>query len=174
MKSLTMTSGLALLAALGAASALAQTPQRTTATYGSWTVRCEMSDAGSKACEMVQAITVQGQAAPIAQVAIGPREGGDYRLVVQLPIAVWLPADVKLAAGDDAIATAEFKRCFPQFCLAEADMPAATLDGLLSRTGDGAVSFQDAGQRAVSVPLSFDGLADAYTALAADSQAKSQ
>jgi invasion protein IalB len=130
-----------------------------------------MNDAGEQACEMVQSITVQGQAAPIAQVAIGARDEGDYRLVVQLPINVWLPADVTLSAGAESV-TAEFKRCFPQFCLAETEISDAMLAHLSSQSEPGAVAFQDAGQRDVSVPLSFNGLADASAALTADSESE--
>lgn len=160
-----------LLVAAGCVStASAQTaPQRTTATYGNWTVRCEMSE-GARACEMVQSITVQGQAAPLAQVAIGPKGEGDYRIVVQLPIAVWLPADVQLFAGDRQVLTAEYKRCFPQFCLAEAEMAEPAMQSLLGEGAAGSMTFQDAGQRTVKVPLTFDGLADAHAALTADEE----
>ena len=41
-------------------------PQRTTASYEDWTVRCETRGTPPvKSCEMVQAVTAQGQAAPV-------------------------------------------------------------------------------------------------------------
>jgi hypothetical protein len=67
-----------LLTASGAAQAQAQaqaptqsqTPQRTTATYDDWVVRCEIHGA-AKACEMAQAMQIQGQSQPVTPIAIG-------------------------------------------------------------------------------------------------------
>ncbi len=45
---------------------------------------------------MVQAVTAQGQASPVTQVAIGragPKE--PVKAVFQLPVNVWIPAGVK-------------------------------------------------------------------------------
>src|SRR5580700_11429028 len=75
------------------ASAHAQAPQRTTATYEDWTVRCETPAASpaQKSCEMVQTTQMQGQAAPVTQIAIGrPLKTDPLRLVIGLPVNVWL------------------------------------------------------------------------------------
>ena len=170
MKTL-LTGALAAASLALGASAWAQTPQRTTATYGDWTVRCEMTseEPATRNCEMFQAIGVQGQSAPVAQVAFAPgTEAGAFRLVVQTPLAVWLASDVRLTVGEEEIAVADYKRCFQQSCLAEVDVPEAVMTDLVGRSGEGAVAFQDGAQRDVSVPFSFDGFADAHAALTAE------
>jgi invasion protein IalB len=44
----------------------APAPQRTTASYEDWTVRCESRGTPAvKSCEMVQAVTAPGQASPV-------------------------------------------------------------------------------------------------------------
>jgi invasion protein IalB len=158
----------ALLAALLSAAASAQTPERTTATYDQWTLRCETIGEDERACEVFQTVVIQGSSTPVAQIAFAPQVEGGQRLIVQSPISVWLPAGVRFSLAEEEILTAEFKRCFPNFCLAEADLPDATLERLRAQNGEGTLIFQDGGEREVTVPLSFDGFADAYTALLAE------
>jgi len=176
MRALLKPGGLALvLAALAttAAGAAPPEPQRTTATYADWTLRCETTgDEETRACELAQSVTMEGQQRPVAQIAVGPKPDGSFTFVAQLPLNVWLPAGVTLSAGDKAIVSAEFKRCFPQFCLAEAVMTAAGLKSMRGGTGSGELAFQDGAQRDVKVPFSFDGFPDAYTALTADKAKK--
>src|SRR5690349_410203 len=75
-----------------------QQPQQTTATYEDWIVRCETAQGPPvrKSCEMVQYTQAKGGQGVISQVAIGRASKTDpFKLVVQLPIGIWLPSGVK-------------------------------------------------------------------------------
>src|SRR5690348_14311056 len=66
-------------------------PQRTTATYDDWVVRCEIQvgPPQQKVCDMAQLAQVQGQTNPISRVGIPkPAKGEAVKLVIQLPVNV--------------------------------------------------------------------------------------
>src|SRR4051794_27922364 len=51
--------------------AVAPTPERTTASFGDWVLRCEAAvTPAQRVCEVAQVITLQGQTSPTAQVAL--------------------------------------------------------------------------------------------------------
>ena len=119
---------LTLLVAVLALPAVAQdatTPERVVEGYGAWEVRCERTDPTNMssilACEMVQATTMQGQAQPISQIAIGrPTADADLTAVIQLPLGLWLPAGAVLDLGDAGGTYAiTILRCLPSGCLGE-------------------------------------------------------
>jgi invasion protein IalB len=153
-----------------APAAVDQNPQRTTASYGDWVVRCE-SVAGpppQKNCDMEQLAQVQGQANPISRVAIPlPAKGEAPKLFVQLPINVSFMAPLKITAGEkDAGITAPFRRCVPAGCFVEIELK----DDLQKKfraaaTEPGKILFKDAADRDVAIPLSFKGFAQAFEAL---------
>lgn len=158
-------------ATVAAGAATAQpAPQQTTATYEDWVVRCETS-AGpppQKNCEMVQFTRVQGQGAVLTQIAIGrPVKGQPIKLVIQVPIGVWLPTGVRLTAGgkDPGIA-ASYKRCLPGACFADAEVRDDVLKRFRAATENGALQFKDGSQKDVSLPVSFKGFSAAFDALA--------
>jgi len=166
-------SGVAVL--LAAQSALAQgpaqapTPQRTTASYKDWTVRCETRGTPpAKACEMVQAVTTQGQASPVTQVAVGRASKTDpVKVVFQLPINVWIPVGVKLVYDAKAAhLVAAFRWCAPAGCFADLDLKDDMVKKLRSVTVQGRFEFKDASQRDVAIPVSFKGFGQALDALA--------
>jgi invasion protein IalB len=143
-------------------------PQRTTATYEDWTVRCETRGTPPvKQCEMVQAVTAQGQANPVTQVAVGRAAPKDpVRMVFQLPVNVWIPAGVRfvfdtkvqpLAAG--------FKWCAPAGCFADIDLNNDLVKRIRAQTVRGRFDFKDAAQRDVTIPVSFKGFGQAFDAL---------
>jgi hypothetical protein len=77
----------------------AQTPQRTTATYDDWVLRCDVQPGPptQKICDMAQLTQVQGQANPMSRVAIGrPAKAEPVKLLVQLPVNVSLAAGVRI------------------------------------------------------------------------------
>lgn len=160
-------------------------PVSTTATYGSWVLRCVQlqtqsaaaSDAaktgrpGAQTCEIVQTIQVQGQQQPIAQIAIGRLpDQKDLLLTALLPVNVSLPGNVHIS-GNGKTGTEEkgrlelsWSRCFAGSCAASGKPDAATL--ALLRTGaDGQLRFVDGGGQTVAILLSWRGLDQAMTAL---------
>ncbi|MBM3527731.1 MAG: invasion associated locus B family protein [Alphaproteobacteria bacterium] len=165
--------------AAAAAPALAQqqppapvqtAPQQTTATYEDWVVRCE-TRAGpppAKNCEMVQFTRAQGQTGVLTQIAIGkPVRGQPIKIVVQVPIAVWLPTGVRLTTGarDPGVA-ASFKRCLPTACFADTDVKDDVIKRFRSSKDAGQLQFKDVNLKDVALPVSFKGFSAAYDALA--------
>lgn len=149
-----------------AAPSQASPPQRTTATYEDWTVRCEIK-ANDKVCEMVQTMQIKGQAQPISQIAIG-RVAKDKPLMIvfQVPINVWLPADVRLKADEkDSGIVGTFRRCLPAACFADTELKPEMVKKLRGLTENGKLQFKDAGQQDIAIPVSFKGFAQAYDTL---------
>ena len=130
----------ALLLILSAAGAAAQTaPQRTSATYEDWTVQCELNAGppAQKLCEVVQVGQAQGQT--VSRVAIGRATKSEpFKIVVQLPVNLWLPAGVKIQLDDkDPGLTAPFRRCVPAGCFADLEIKDDMVKRLRAATGSG-------------------------------------
>lgn len=148
--------------------AAATNPQRTTATYEDWTVRCESRGTPPvKQCEMVQAVTAQGQANPVTQVAVGRANAKDpVRMVFQLPVNVWIPAGVRFTFdAKTQPVPAIFKWCAPAACFADIDLNNDLIKRIRGQTAQGRFEFKDAGQRDVAIPVSFKGFGQAFDAL---------
>jgi invasion protein IalB len=145
-----------------------QEPERTTASYGDWVVRCE-THAGppvQKACEMQQVAMMQGQANPISLIAISvPAKGQPTRLVVQLPVNVSLPTPVRITADNKDHLTVAFHRCVPQGCFADTEIKDEEIKRLRAETQPGKLFYKDAAERDVAIPISFKGFGQAFDAL---------
>ena len=144
-------------------------PQRTTATYEDWTVRCETQGTPAvKSCEMLQAVNIQGQSNPITQIAIGKATKTEpLKLVLLVPINVWLPTGVKLMIDDkDPGLAAAYKRCVPAACFADVELKDDVVKKMRARTENGRLEFKDATQKDVAMPVSFKGFGQAFDALA--------
>jgi invasion protein IalB len=154
------------LTAGASAHAQTQTPQRTTATYQDWTVRCEVSATG-KTCEMAQAMQIQGQVQPVTQIALGQQsKGAPMKIVFQVPINVWLQTGVKLVLNEkDPGIVAVYARCLPAACLADANLKDDQIKKLRGLTENGKLQFKDAAQQDVVIPVSFKGFDQAYDAM---------
>jgi invasion protein IalB len=157
-------SGAALI--LISATAFAQTPQRTTATYGDWTVRCELRSA-ARTCDMVQTTEVKGGNRHLSQIAIGrPAQNTPLKIVFLVTVNVWLPAGIKLITADNVAAvTANFDRCIPAGCLAETDITAKTINTLHGLKKNGTLRYKNGDRNDVTLPVSFHGFGDDYDAL---------
>jgi invasion protein IalB len=152
-----------------APAAVDQNPQRTTASYGDWVVRCEVvaGPPPQKNCDMEQLAQVQGQANPISRVAIPlPPKGEPPKLFVQLPINVSFMAPLKIMTNDkDAGITAPFRRCVPAGCFVEIELKDDLQKKFRGSAEAGKITFKDAADRDVAIPLSFKGFAQAFEAL---------
>jgi len=73
--------------AASAPAPVGTTPERTTASYGDWVLRCEtVAGVAKRVCEVAQVMTAQGQSNPVAQLAIGRRAAGESKqLTIVLP-----------------------------------------------------------------------------------------
>jgi invasion protein IalB len=149
---------------------VASTPERTTASFGDWVLRCEAAVAAARrVCEVAQVITLQGQTNPTAQVALGkqaPNEG--KRLVIVLPpnIAILSKPQVATAKAGPAPIELTWQRCTPGACFASAPMSDDAVAVFTAQTEPGRIVFKDAADREAALPLSFRGLAQALAALA--------
>ena len=147
-----------------------QTPQRTTASYGDWVVRCETTPGPppQKNCDMEQLAQVQGQAQPISRVAIPlPPKGEPPKLFIQLPINVSFAVPLKITAdAKDAGISTPFRRCVPAGCFAEVELKDDLQKKFRAAAAEpGKIVFKDAADRDVTIPLSFKGFAQAFEAL---------
>ncbi|WP_332696434.1 invasion associated locus B family protein [Bosea sp. (in: a-proteobacteria)] len=147
-------------------------PGATTASFGDWTLRCQRLHVDGKAarvCEVGQTIQVQGQAAPIAQVAIGRLKPADpLRLTAVLPVGVSFPGSVQIASDEKDVKTLDlpWRRCLPSGCFADAAPDDDTLRRWRGASQAGRIVFKDAAARELAIPLSFRGLGQALDALA--------
>jgi invasion protein IalB len=147
-----------------------EVPQSTTATYANWVVQCQ-SVAGpppKKVCDMAQVTQAQGSSAPFSRVAVAqPVKGQVGKLIVLLPVNVSFAANVRIQTGDaDPGIAAPFARCIPGGCIAEFDLKDDVLKKFRASSAAGKLTFSDAGGHDVSVPISFNGFAQAFDALA--------
>ncbi|MFK4259499.1 invasion associated locus B family protein [Agrobacterium tumefaciens] len=160
-------------------------PAVTTASYGSWILRCiqlastattgaDVSESGradGQTCEVLQTVQVQGQSQPIAQVAIGRMPGEkDLILTALVPVNISLPGTIHLS-GNGKTGIEEkggldlsWRRCLAGSCAATTMPDAGTLAILRSGT-DGHLRFIDASGETATIPLSWKGLDQAMAAL---------
>jgi invasion protein IalB len=163
----------------GAAQAPAPVPNEpntTIASYGDWVLRCQRIDLAGKAarvCEVAETIQVEGQAHPIAQLAIGRMAPGDpLRATAVLPTAVSFPSSVRISeTKNGAPLSLEWRRCLPGGCFADTPIKDDLLARWRSQTDAGQLTFKDAAGHDQNLPLSFRGLAQALDALAKENVA---
>ena len=155
------------------APSVSAVPERTTASFGDWVLRCEAPlPPAKKICEVAQAMTAQGQAAPLAQIAFGRAKAGDpMRLTLVLPTNVALATKPKVLGERDDAAAIEltWERCLPGGCVAASNVVDAAVTRLSKYADPGSITFKDAAERDIALPLSFRGLSQALAALGKES-----
>ena len=171
---------LSLLAVLFAVTpSQAEEPVSTTATFGSWTVRCnavanekDTKAAPTKLCEMVQSIRIRKSGQVLMEIALGRlNETDPISMLFKVPATAWLRSAVPVSLGnktkDTADLEASYFRCHPQYCLADIKLTSVQLENLLEAKSI-TVGFTDATQKTVHIPVSFDGFAPALNSIFAD------
>lgn len=143
-------------------------PTRTSATYEDWVVRCERAEGSNmpKVCEVAQTLQIGNpQQNLTAQVVFGKlTRDAPLRLVLQLPVGVWLPAGATLTVGDGGKPIpVDFKFCI-RACIADVELTPQQAAALVSAKGGGSLVFKDRNQAQVSLPISLKGLAPALAA----------
>lgn len=177
MRHVLLISALAALAGPAAAQAgrppppaPAPEPQRTTATFGDWTLRCVRPERAAPACEVTQTLLDKGVA--VAQTAFGrpPGHGEKLRLTILVPSNVSLASGPRLvgAEGESGLPPVElsWRRCVPAGCIADAALSDDQLRRIRARTENARLVFQDSGGREAAMPFAPRGLAAALDALA--------
>lgn len=159
-------------AAAPAAQAVPLEPSNTTASFGDWTLRCQRLAEGTKAsrvCEVAQVLQAQGQAAPLAQIAMGRLSANDpLRVTAVMPLSVSFPSSVQIAMGDKEPKAVElpWRRCLPSGCFADVAPSDDILRQWRKASEPGRILFKDAAGRELVLPLSGRGLDQALQALA--------
>lgn len=147
-------------------------PQSTTATYADWVVQCvtRTGTPPEKLCDMAQVTQLQGKNVPFSRISVErPVREQPVKFVVQVPVNASFATPVRVQMSDaDPGVTVPFARCIPGGCFAEFDFKEDVLRKFRSASGVGKLSFADAGGHDVSVPLSFNGFAQAFEALLKD------
>jgi invasion protein IalB len=152
------------------AGPVGNTAERTTASFGDWVLRCEtIAEQNKRVCEVAQVMSVQGQANPVAQLAIGrpsPNESRRLTMVLPVNIAIATRPQATLAKAGAAPIELTWQRCAPGACFASAPLADETLAVFGAQTEPGRLVFKDAADRETALPLSFRGLPQALAALA--------
>jgi invasion protein IalB len=145
-------------------------PERTTASFADWTMRCDASGAGAKrVCEVAQIMTAQGQTSPAAQIALGkPAANDSKRITLVLPVNVTLLSKPVVGTAQPSAKSIEltWQRCTPGACFASAPISDEMIGILAAQTEPGKIIIRDAAEREIVLPLSFRGLRQALAELA--------
>ncbi len=147
-------------------------PGTTSASYGDWVMRCQRGGTAEKpvrVCEAAQSMQVQGQAQPIAQLAVGRIGAGQpLQVTALLPPNVAFPSSVRVLMDEKDTTGIElpWRRCLPGACVAEATVKEENLRRWRGAAEPGRIAFKNAAGQDVAIPLSFRGLAQALDALA--------
>lgn len=153
-----------------ASAPVSATPEKTTASFGDWMLRCESVAAQAKrVCEVAHMITLQGQSSPVAQLAIGKlasSEGQQLTIVLPPNIAIAAKPQVSTAKTGGTPIELVWQRCLPGACFASASVSQAVIGDLGAQTEPGRIMFKNAADQEVALPLSFRGLSQAMAALA--------
>lgn len=180
LAALVLSTGIALAQAAGPKAAnptppaapVSAEPSNTTASFGDWTLRCQRVADGAKAvrvCEVAQVLQTQGQAAPVAQVAMGRLSAGEpLRVTAVMPLSVSFPSSVQIAMGDKEPKPVDlsWRRCLPSGCFADVAPSDDVLKQWRKASEPGRILFKDAAGRELALPLSGRGLDQALEALA--------
>ena len=148
---------------------VAATPERTTASFGDWILRCEsVATTTKRVCEVAQIVTLQGQTNPIAQLALGktsPTEA--MRVTAVLPPNIAIPTKPQLLIAKPTASPVDlnWQSCTPAGCFASAEISDETISAFGAQTEPGRLTFKDATGRELALPLSFKGLSQAVAAL---------
>jgi len=151
-----------------AAPPAANEPQRTTATFGDWTLRCTRVQEQPQTCQVDQVLSDKGQT--VAQtVFTRPHPGDPLRLNFAVQVNVTLTPPVVVGVeGETGVAPIEltWRRCVPTACIADAILTDEQVKQLRARTENARIQLQDSNGRQVALPLAPRGLAQALDALA--------
>lgn len=139
-------------------------PDRTTETFGDWSIVCATPGAGQRDCEVDTAVILRGQTAPFSRIAI-TRAGKDKpaRIVALVPVNVSIPPGVKVEGDSDKPAISlPFRTCVPSGCFAEAELSKEQVQAFRApTTAAGRLTVVDASGKSATLQLSLRGLNEA-------------
>jgi invasion protein IalB len=141
-------------------------PDRTTETFGDWSIVCAASGgARERSCELNTSIVLRGQSAPFAQIAVvRPAKDKPVQLIALVPVNIATTSPVKISAdtGKNELSL-PFRSCVPAGCVAQTEVSKEQLQRLGKTQGQ--LTLVDASGKSASVQFSlrgFDQALDAY------------
>jgi invasion protein IalB len=143
----------------------AAAPDRTTETFGDWSIVCAApGGAGERSCEVDTSIVLRGQSAPFARIAIvRPAKDKPTQLIALVPVNIATASPVKISAdADKSELTLPFRSCVPSGCVAETEATKEQLQALGKTQGQ--LTLVDASGKGASVQFSLRGLDQALEA----------
>ncbi len=153
-----------LLGLSGPASAQdAAAPAAATPPPAPWGARCS-SDARTTApdCVIEQRVVLSNTGQLLTAVTVRmPPDSMTPAMMIQTPFGLYLPAGLKLAVDDKDLGTLPLQTCDAGGCYAGEVVSAELLAALKAGTTL-KVTFQDAAQRDIAVPVSLNGFSAAY------------
>lgn len=176
MKTYAIAFGAALAGLALAGAARAAEPDSSSLAFQDWTVNCANTapkadakpadkPAAATMCEMVQSFVDKSSQRPVARIAIGrSASGGEFKLVVQAPVGIWLPDGATITIGDKLQSKANYLRCSQVACFAEAEAKKDFIEAARTAEKITLTISQGAGQP-LTLNVSTKGFAAAETAL---------
>jgi invasion protein IalB len=142
-------------------------PDRTTASYGDWLLRCDLKAGGERSCEVAQTIQdTQGQL--LAQItARHASPGGPLLLAVQVGTNIAIPEPGRLMLDEQAALSLAFRRCLPRGCFAELQLPDSDAITVAQSAEAARFDYRSADGALLSIPVSLRGLSTSLEALQA-------
>ncbi|MBV1795702.1 invasion associated locus B family protein [Siccirubricoccus sp. G192] len=143
-------------------------PNRTTASYGDWVLRCELPPGTEEGtCEVTQTILDQrGQSlAHITMRRTTPPAQSSISISVQVGTSTTVTEPLRLSMEGQPALMLAFRRCLPRGCFAETQPSDAELGSLTHRAGPAKLEYHDGDGQVLSLPISLRGLANALGAL---------
>jgi invasion protein IalB len=147
-----------------AQAAPAVAPDRTTETFGDWSIVCAASNGGERSCEVDTSIVLRGQSAPFARIAVArPAKSRSTQLVALVPVNVTTtsPVEISADAGKSEL-NLPFRSCAPGGCVAQTEVTKEQLQALGKTQGQ--LILVEASGKSASVEFSLRGLDQALEA----------
>ena len=140
-------------------------PDRTTASYGDWVLRCDLSNGGERVCEVAQ--TIQDGRSQVLALLTARRGTPDGRITFTAQVGpnATVTEPARLVIEDQAALSFAFRRCMPRGCFAEVQLPDTEATTVARRNDAAKLDFRDSEGTLVSIPVSLRGLAPSLDAL---------
>lgn len=158
----------ALLSALafGIAQAQTESTSRTGQEFRDWTVQCEQPEGAEREhCHIFQTVVLRENNQPLLHLAVGRIiETGDAAAIMTVPLGVLLPPGMALRVDEGENIRFPVQSCQPNGCIAVLpleDEMIRQLKGGVQAT----VTFVDADQRPIGVPVSLLGFTAGFDSL---------
>jgi len=130
--------------------------------FGDWTVRC--IPGARPPCEMIQVAAKDGRRVMNVAVAYLPRVDR-HALQITMPLGLSLGQGVKITASKFTSQAMPFQRCDGTGCAVQGNIEKGALDSLAESEPDARLDAAAVNGKAVSLPLSLRGFADARAAM---------